>query len=292
MSLSDNFKEFCDNLAIKAESKSLISIRLAKLCQRLNMDFWEIDSTDGAVCVGSFGRGTAIQIVLEVDFLFPMPYWIESESDDETPKEQEKLLTSMIRSLKKSFRNEELWQDGYAVKLKFGDGMILNIIPALENDDESFTFADLRHGVLWRTLNPNAELNAIRFGNKLTNNNLKRLCKISKAWKVRHKVVMRDLLIDTFAYNFLVDWEDKKGSFIYYDYMIRDFFKYLSEQDTGTTEWSAIGSHQPVYALGNFTNKAKQALSLSQMAIDYQSSGNEDQARKVWVELFGSYFPN
>jgi hypothetical protein len=56
------------------------------------------------------------------------------------------------------------------------------------------------------------------------NYNLKRLCKMARAWKNKHGVGMGGLLIDTLAYNFLkstTDYDDK--SYLYYDCMSRDF---------------------------------------------------------------------
>lgn len=68
-------------------------------------------------------------------------------------------------------------------------------------------------------------------GNRDTNKNLKRLCRIARAWKEKCNVSMSGILIDTLAYKFLNDWKYKDKSYFCYDFMNRDFFKYLEELD-------------------------------------------------------------
>ena len=292
MNITTKFERFCSNLELTEESLGLIALRYGRICQRINSDFWEIDSASGAIFIGSFGRRTAIQMVLAVDLIFPLPYWIESASDDDTPDEQARLMSKMKASLKKSFPTSKISDDKCAVNIDFGENMIFNIIPVLDHDEGGFIYADLRGNSVWRTIDPEAELEAITFGNKLTNYNLQRLCRMLKAWKNYNKVPMRDLLLDTMAYRFLTDWEDKKKGYDYYPKMILEFFEFLTQQNGHATEWEALGSRLPVYSLGNFTFKAKLALELVELALDYESKGDFPLAHLQWKGIFGEHFPN
>jgi hypothetical protein len=51
---------------------------------------------------------------------------------------------------------------------------------------------------------------------------------------------MSGMLIDTLAYQFMETYEHRSKSFLYHDYMARDFFDFLSKQDQ--TWWRAPGS--------------------------------------------------
>ena len=58
---------------------------------------------------------------------------------------------------------------------------------------------------------------------------------------------MGGLLIDTMAYNFMSNWGYKDKSYLYYDYMSRDFFKYLSELNDQQEYWLSPGARQYVW---------------------------------------------
>lgn len=67
--------------------------------------------------------------------------------------------------------------------------------------------------------------------NKLTNGNLKNLCKMVREWKDEHNVDISGYAIDTIAYNFIRYYEYKDKTFTYYDWITRDFLNiYLNNQ--------------------------------------------------------------
>ena len=81
---------------------------------------------------------------------------------------------------------------------------------------------------------------------ELKNDNLRRLCKMVRAWKNKHGVGMGGLLIDTLAHDCLMgsDEYDSK-SYLHYDWISRDYSLYLSElpqQDY----FLALGSRQRI----------------------------------------------
>jgi hypothetical protein len=94
------------------------------------------------------------------------------------------------------------------------------------------------------------------------NKNLRRLCKMARAWKNKHGAGMGGLLIDTLAHNFLKSTEEYDNkSYLYYDYLSRDFFAYLKDlpkQDY----FAALGSGQRVKVKKSFQSKAKKAHEL------------------------------
>ncbi|WP_317846108.1 nucleotide-binding domain-containing protein [Salipiger aestuarii] len=128
----------------------------------------------------------------------------------------------------------------------------------------------------------------MREANERKNLNLRRLCKMARAWKNKHGVAMGGLLIDTLAYNFLesTDEYDTK-SFHYYDYMCRDFFKFLADQPK-QSEYAALGSRQRVRVKKRFERKAKKAYDLCVKAIDASGQKNE---RQKWRDVFGNAYP-
>ena len=45
-----------------------------------------------------------------------------------------------------------------------------------------------------------------------------------RAWKEKCNVPISGILIDTLAYKFIENWTYKDKSYLYYDFMSRDFF--------------------------------------------------------------------
>lgn len=292
MSVSTNFKEFCDKLKISTDKRSTISTRYNSICKRLNKDFWSMDTTHGGRYVGSYGRHTANNWVSDIDMIFEMPTHLKSTYDNYQGNGQSAFLQSVKDSISNTYWNTNLKGDGQIVQVKFSDDMIIEVLPAFKNDDGTFTFADTNSGGSWRTTDPIPEINAINSGDTLTNNNLKRLCKMARAWKNYCNVPIKGLLIDTLAYRFLTNWSSKDKSYLYYDWMSRDFLEYLRDQTKDQTTWYAVGSGRAIYNFSDFRYKAKVAYNKSVEAIKLESDNLSWSAKQKWREIYGTRYPS
>lgn len=125
-----------------------------------------------------------------------------------------------------------------------------------------------------------------------TNKNLKRLCRMARAWKDKCNVPMSGILIDTLAYKFINDWANKDKSYLYYDFMSRDFLKYLKDIDKTKQYWLAPGSNRYVRKDGNFQNKAGTAYDKSLEAIEHETNGRSNSSKNKWREIYGTKFPS
>ena len=83
------------------------------------------------------------------------------------------------------------------------DGIDFEVLPAFINKDGTYTFANTNNGGSWKITDPKAEIEAINNMDKLCNHNLKRLCKMARAWKDKNSVDISGILIDILAYKFL-----------------------------------------------------------------------------------------
>lgn len=181
-----------------------------------------------------------------------------------------------------------MWGDGQVVVVSFCNQEI-EVVPAFEQEDGSFKYPNTNNGGSWPTTKPKSEINTILVMDRKKNNNLRRLCKMARAWRNKHGVEMGGLLIDTLAYNFLESTNDYDNkSYLYYDWLMRDFFKYLSElpdQDF----YLAPGSNQRVSVRKKFQKKAKKAYELCLKAIE---ADGQEGANKKWKKVFGRPFPD
>lgn len=292
MSISTKFETFCNNLRISNENLEKISYRYHQITRRINLDYWNIQSdTNHSLYVGSFGRDTEI-FVSDIDMLVQLPYSTYEKFNKYFVNGQSALLQEVKKVIEKTYSCSNLKGDGQIISFPFDDGISFEILPAFINkDDQSFTFANSNNGGSWHITDPRAEIEAINNLNKKSNGNLKRLCKMVRAWKNTNSVDISGILIDILAYRFINNWEYKDKSYTYYDWMTRDFFKYLSEVNKEQYEWYAMGSNRKIRCFGKFQNKAKQAYDTSLEAIKYEESGYEYSANLKWREIYGTKFP-
>ena len=249
MALADWFSTFCSNLQIR--DGGTIATRYGRLTRRLNTDFWTTTSdTAHSLYVGSYGRNTAIAGFSDVDMIFQLPYSEYVRYTNYSGNGQSALLQAVKASIEKTYATTSIRADGQVIMVPFDDGITFEVVPAFENENDSFTFPNANDGGSWKVTNPRPEIKAIRDRNAATNGNLVPLCRMMRDWKNKWTVPVGGLLIDTLAYQFIETWEYRDKSFIYYDFMCRDFFKWMANQDENQEWWRAPGSGQYVLCMG------------------------------------------
>lgn len=293
MGLAEWFSTFCSN--VQVQDGGTISSRYKTITRRLNTDFWGTTSeTSHSLYVGSYGRNTAIKGFSDLDMIFHLPWSEYLRYDKYVGNGQSALLQAVRQSLGKTYPNSRVGADGQVVEIAFTDHITFEIVPAFEHTDGRFTFPDANGGGSWRTTDPRPEIQAIRNRNYSCNGNLIRLCRMMRSWKNEWAVPMGGLLIDTLAYQFIVDWQYRDKSYFYYDFMCRDFFRFMADQDRDKQYWRAPGSNQYVYRKGLFEWKASRCHTLACEAIAHETATpkREWSAKQKWREIFGTSFPN
>lgn len=283
MSIADTFKQFLSNLAV--DNAQAISDRYGEITCALNKKFRDTESkTANTLQVGSYGRHTAIKGISDLDMLYVMP---KGDWDNYKDGGQSKLLSDAAAAIRARYPKTTVKVDRLVVQAIYSNFRV-EAQPVFEQDDGSFKYPDTYNGGSWKITKPREEIQAMSEFDTQKNKNLRRLCKMARAWKNKHGVGIGGLLIDTLAHNFLKstsDYDDK--SYLYYDYMSRDFFAYLKElpkQDY----FAALGSGQRVKVKKNFQRKAKKAHELCLKAIE--AEGEENQNDK-WRAVYGRLFP-
>jgi len=292
MSVSSNFETFNKSLLIGTTQRSTNSTRYLAICRRLNIDFWNVNLTSGGKYIGSYGRNTANSWVSDIDMLFELPWSAYTTYNNYLINGQSALLQAVKNSIGVTYPTSKLKGDGQIVSVSFSTGPNFEVLPVFKNTDDSYTFADSNSSGSWKKTNPVPEIQAVSTGDILTNSNLRRLCRMARSWKHYCNVPIKGLLIETLAYRFLTNWGYRDKSYLYYDWMSRDFFKYLKEQTSSQTTWYAIGSQQPIYNSGNFRYKATQAYNKSLEAIQNQTDNFEWTSKQKWRDIYGHRFPD
>jgi hypothetical protein len=283
MTVADMFREFLDNLAI--QNGETISLRYGEITAALNKQFRDTESkTANSLQVGSFGRGTGIHGISDLDMLYIMP-----KGKWETYKDgrQRKLLEDTKAAIKARYPLTEVRVDRLVVTVTYTDFHV-EVQPVFEQDDGSYKYPDTKDDGSWKITKPREEMDEISKTDAAKNYNLRRLCKMARAWRNKHGQEMSGLLVDTLSYNFISQTKEyDTKSFLYYDWLSRDFFKYLSElpeQDY----YAALGSGQRVRVKKKFQRKAKKAHNLCLKAIEAEGQKNVNEK---WRRVYGRPFP-
>lgn len=277
------FQNLLSNLAIDNATK--ISSRYEEITACLNKEFRYTDSkTANSLQVGSYGRWTAIKGISDLDMLYIMP---KNKWDEYKNGKQSQLLTDTKNVIKARYPSTEVKKDRLVVQVLYANFQV-EVQPVFEQDDGSFQYPDTSNGGSWKVTKPRDEIAAMKEFVDQKNKNLRRLSKMARAWKNKHGIGMGGLLIDTLAHNFLLstnEYDDK--SYLYYDWLSRDFFKFLSDQPN-QYYYAALGSGQRVKVKKKFQKKAKKSYELCLKAIEADGS---DAAHDKWKKVYGRPFP-
>jgi hypothetical protein len=293
MSVADWFGTFCSNLQIR--DGGTISLRYRNITRRLNADFWSTDSESAhSLYVGSYGRNTAIAGFSDMDMIFWLPYSVYERYDNYATNGQSALLQAVKTSIERTYATTNIRADGQVIQVPFNDGLTFEVVPAFVNKDDSFTYPDANNGGRWRTTDPRPEIQAMRERNTATNGNLVPLCRMMRDWKDSWSVPIGGLLVDTLAYQFIETWQYRDKSYLYYDFMCRDFFKWLADQSETQEWWRSPGAGQYVWGQGPFQYKAKRCYNIALEAIAHETATpkREWSAKKSWREIFTTKFPD
>jgi len=283
MKTSEIFDGLLTNL--KIDNDDAFTSRRDEITKVLNKAFRGLDSaTSNRLMVGSYGRLTAIRGVSDLDMLYFLPssMW-ETYKGESGPSE---VLSQARSAIEARYPSTTVKVDRLVVVVQFTNFMF-EVQPVFEQDDGSFKYPDT-YAKSWKVTKPRAEIDAIRTYDSMTNGNLRKLCKMTRAWKNKHGAAMGGLLIDTLAYNFFqktTDYDDATAAG--HDLMVRDFFKFLSEEDDHD-HYQALGSNQDVKVKKKFQSKAKKAYGLCLEAIEAEGKVS---VNAKWKKVFGKPVP-
>ena len=293
MGVAEWFGAFCSNLQVK--DGGTISYRYKEITKRLNTDYWDTTSdTAHSLYVGSYGRSTAIDELSDLDVIFQLPYSVYEQYNRHSGNGQSALLQTVKASVEKRYATTNVRADGQVIQIPFDDGITFELVPAFINKDDSYTFPNANDGGSWKVTNPKPEIKAIKDRNDTCNKNLVPLCRMARAWKNKWDVKIGGLLIDTLAYQFIENYQYRDKSFLFYDFMCRDFFQWMSDQSETQEYWKAPGSSQNVYGKGLFQYKAKRCYNIATEAIAHEQATPKQEwsAKQKWRDVFGTAFPN
>lgn len=278
--MKDSFIEFIANLQI--DNLDEINTSLDEIAKKLNQKYYDNSTIENYLVVGSMGRNTSIKGESDIDVIYELPDEVYERFDNYESNGQSQLLNEIRDTLKERYPLTEIKGDGQVVVVSFTKYKI-ELVPGFKQDDNSYKYPDTHDGGSWKITKPILEINEAR--NMISNTFTYRdICQMIREWKANNGVTICGLLIDTLVKNFLYDNSEYKykSKDNYYE-LLKNVFKYLSEQDKDRKQWNAMGSNQVIENKDyNFIKKSKKA---------YNKLLNSTDQLSTLKELFGNRFP-
>jgi hypothetical protein len=291
MGVAEDFINFRSAYLIGKDQMESISYRYKRITKQLNTDFWATQSeTAHSLYRGSYGRDTAARGVSDIDIYFELPSSVYQKYSLYQINGQSALLQAVRASMQNTYPTTTLKGDGQVVVVNFTDSIRFEILPGFLNQSNSVTFPDSNGGGSWKACDPRAEMAAFEKRNSETNHNLKAICRMARVWRNQHNISISGMLIDTIAYQFVASWPERDMSYLYHDWLVRDFFLHLSQVDPNQDWWKAPGSGSWVHRTGKFEARARAAHQAASDAIEHTKKGEPWAARQDWQLIFGTNY--
>lgn len=247
--VTKRFKTFQDNLALTSNQVTDGETKYRGVVSCLNAAYWGHNSeTMNSFLIGSWAKGTRVRPPRDVDlyFLLPIEVYKRFESYAGGVNKQSALLQEVKSKLLASYPTSSIRGDGPVVLAGFTSYNV-EIVPAFvySNDERSYYVCDTNNGGLYKKTMPLHEVDAINAADGRNSNNVRRLIRMLKAWQTWCSVPIKSFYLELLAIEFLDQCEWRNKDHFYYDWISRDFFKWLITK-ANTHLW-APGTYEPLW---------------------------------------------
>ena len=251
------------------------------VCQKLYSHYYDGEYDDGKKYLfGSYKTKTNVRPLTEdqdVDVLFKIPQSTYDKFDKYESNGQAALLQEVRNILKEKYTiTDTIKAWGKVVLVQFQENHHnVELLPALEQDDDTFLIPNSENGGSWETFDPRAEVERFQTSNENTSGLTRELAKMLKAWahnttSMSYKSCKR--LDDVIA--FLDEFYPQGKETTTYAKIVFDFFDYMS---------SRCGD--------NIKSYIATALSHARNALEYDNNEKPVEASEQWRAIFGDKFP-
>lgn len=286
IAVTRRFKNFNENIVLTTAQIDDGSTKCRGITYHLNKAYWGNESEDShRLLVGSWGKDTAVRPPFDVDMFFVLPNSVYFRIEALTGNKQSALLQEVKRTLEPHYPQTQMRSDGQVVQVGF-NSLLIEVVPAFGLDDGRYRICDTNGGGVWKDVNPIREMRLLNDSNAAKSYNTKKLARMFKVWRDICNVPLDSYVIESVIveYQKIVKWAD--SSFLYYDWLTRDFLEYLVSL-ASTYVWMLDGH---LHWMGDsWKSRAESAWERSKKACDFERDDLVSEAGEEWQKIFGSW---
>lgn len=247
------------------------------------------ESMADPLVVGGFGKGTAIRDGDAVDALLILPpHSRESgrESGRDTVAGGRAANTpaglAVARALASQFASGAECANSR---------MQTKLVPAFACRAGGYLVADRNRtlgGGPWRLMQPRLEVRHLEHADAISGGKARHLIQMAKAWRRTSGAPIAPFAIELLVCEFLSAWLYRRRGFLFYDWLVRDFFFWLTAQ-TGV-ELPIPGGGETLNTGTGWRRHAERAYRLAALAADLERDNRSSESLLCWSLVFGGEF--
>jgi hypothetical protein len=286
MTVADRFNRFLNNILLTEAQKADGATKRGSVCAALNTKYYS-SSSDAANSryIGSWGKATRVRPPRDVDVIFELPKSVYDRFQERSGNKQSQLLQEIKTVLLAKFQNTDIRGDGPVVAVPF-TSFAVELLPAFKLTNGQYWIPVTSGGGRYVATDPDSEFQHIKTSNEKTSNNTRDLIRMIKCWQAECSVPLKSFWIELLAVQFLAQWEHAGKTSVYYDWMVRDFFRFLVGQAFGNVY--APGTGERIHLGDAWKSRAESARDRATKACEYESQGSS-LASSEWQKIFGAY---
>jgi hypothetical protein len=288
MTVSDRFNTFLWNIKLSDAQASDGATKHGGVRDCLNQNYYGYTSTSGnSFLVGSWGKSSEVRPPRDIDVMFVLPDSVYARFQQRPGNKQSQLLQEVKNVLSRWYSSTTMRADGQVVMVGFTTYAV-EVVPAFVLTTGQYWICDTNGGGRYKTTDPRAEIANVSNSNAKTKNNTRDLIRMMKAWQSYCSVPIKSFWFELLAIDFLSTWQYSGNSATYYDWMTRDFFRYLIGRAFSTVY--APGTWEAMSIGDAWKSRAETAYSRAVKACEYES-GYPYLAGAEWQRIFGTDIP-
>lgn len=234
--------------------------------------------------VGSWGKSTQVRPSADIDIMAKFDWGVYPRFHAYAHNGQSSLLQEIKDKLATPFSQTKMRGDGQVVMVDF-NSILVEVVPVFPLNTGQFIMPDTHEGGSWKTVDPVAQIEHIDRLDREYNGNVRALSKMIKRWKHEQNVDLKSFLIELVVADFVRQCEWGGYSYFYYDWLIRDAFKFLRTRAGGQATLPGTGEVIPLGS--DWAPKVDAAIGIAEKACDYERADLEIMAGWEWQKIFG-----
>lgn len=287
MGTCERFTAFLKEIALTPDQRRDGQANAGGVIRCLNAHYYGLNSsTANGFLVGSWGKDTEVRPPRDVDVQFVLPYSVYARYVVKPGNRQSALLQEVKNVLLGCYSRTTMRADGQVVMVPFSSYAV-EVVPCFASGSQ-YMICDTNNGGTFKTVDPKSEIFNVDYYDRQSNGNVRDLIRMMKRWQWLCNVPLKSFLIELLSVNFINQWPEKGKGPTYYDWMSRDFLKYLASSDN--TSVLVPGTNELINIGDAWLSRAVSAWNHAIKACQNESS-NPGLAVDEWRQVFGHDMP-